>query len=339
MIKRFLSVCLALLLCFSLSACSKNSKNNYSLTMLDYFDTVITVSGYFSSQDEFNTVSEKIEQKIKYYHRLFDIYNAYSGLNNLKTINDNAGISEIKVDREIIELLTYCKEVFTLTDGKVNICLGPVLKIWHNYREEGKSVPSEYELNSAKELISIENLAINEKNSTVFLLKSGCSIDVGAIAKGYVGNKIKDYAKSVGLENGIINLGGNVLTLGEKPDGSKFNVAVRDPDTADKNIFNVSVNEKSVVTSGDYQRFYEVNGKKYCHIISPQTLFPADNNKSVTVISDDSALADALSTAVFILNYKEGIALAESVADCEVCIIDKNNTVYYSSGFKKYIVE
>lgn len=334
MIKKVLSVLLIVCLFAFLPSCEKK-KENFSKTVVEYFDTVTTVSGYFYNEEEFNNCFKKFDKKLKRYNKLFDIYKNYD-INNIKTINDNAGIKPVKVDNEIIKLLNFGKKVYDLTNGNVNICFGAVTKIWHNYREKGVSLPTKKELNFANKLTGIDNLVINEKTSTVFLKKHGCSLDVGAIAKGFICDELKQFAIKNSFENGIINLGGNVTVIGKK-DGKDFTVGVRNPDDTSKNIYTLKIQNKSVVTSGDYERFYEVSGKKYCHIISPKTLFSADNNKSVTVVCDNSALADALSTALFIMDYSDGLKLIDSIDNCEALIIDKNSKSHFSSGFKGLI--
>lgn len=331
MIKKTLSVLLIACFVVFLPSC-ENKKEKFSKTVIDYFDTVTTVSGYFYNEEEFNACFEKINKKLNYYNRLFDIYKNYD-INNIKTINDNAGIKPIKVDNDIIRLLSFGKKAYALTDGSVNICFGSVTKIWHNYREKGKALPTKKELNYANKFTSIDNLIINKKKSTVFLKKRGCSLDVGAIAKGFVCDELKQLAIENSLENGIINLGGNVTVIGKK-DNKPFAVGIKNPDDTTKNVHILKIQNKSVVTSGDYERFYEINGKKYCHIISPNTLFSAENNKSVTIVCDNSALADALSTALFIMDYSKGLQLINSIENCEALIIDKNSKSHFSSRFK-----
>lgn len=337
MIKRFLSSLLSFIILISLTSCESKLKL-FSKTYFDYFDTVITIKAYCTSQDDFQKLCKITENDIKKYYKLFDIYNNYDGLNNLKTINDFAGEKEIFVDKEIIDFLNYCKEIYSLTKGYVNICLGSVLKIWHSYREEGKTLPKTKILKNADKYSDINNLEINYDEKTVFLKKSQSSLDVGAIAKGYVAEIVKEkMLKSKLSENFIIDFGGNIIACGKKSNGEKFSVGVADPDNTEKSLLTIKAFNKAVVTSGDYQRFYLVNGKKYSHIISPKTLYPAENNRSVTVIAENAPLADALSTALFIMKTDEAIEFVNSIQDCEVLIIDIDNNLHFSNGFEKYI--
>lgn len=321
-------------MCFSLNSCS--GKKRYSSTFLDYFDTVTTVTGYFDSSEEFDLCLEKIKSFLNTYHKMFDIYNNYGKMNNIKTINDNAGIKPVKVSQEIIELLEFSVYAYDLTGETVDVCAGSLIKLWKEALEN-KEIPGIREIEKASKNISIDNLIVDKKNQTVYLSKKGSSIDVGAVAKGFVCEKVKEYAKTIGFDNGIINLGGNVLTIGLKDENKKFSVGIVNPEDTSKNIFTVGVADESVVTSGDYERYYEVDGVRFNHIINPKTLKPADNNKAVTIISKDASLADALSTALFIMSGEDGLKLVNEIENCEALIIDNNGAKHFSKGFKEYI--
>ena len=334
MFKRFLGFILAVVICISVCSCS--GKKNYSKTFLDCFDTAITVSGYCNNEQEFENYSSKIKKFLENYHKMFDIYNNYDKMNNIKIINDNAGVKPVKVSREIIDLLEFSVDIYKLTDGMVNICAGSLINLWKTSLENGE-VPLVKKIVAAKETISIDNLVINKEKSTVFIKKKQCKIDVGAVAKGFVGEKVKSYAKSIGFDSGIINLGGNVVTIGLKPNGNKFSVGIANPSKTTQNLFTVDVSDESVVTSGDYERFYMVDGERYNHIINAKLGIPAGENKSATIISKDCALADALSTALFIMNYNDGMNLINSLENCEAVVVDASGKHHFSSGFKKYL--
>lgn len=335
MIKKLISCILLLAFPLFITSC-KAEKQNYSATSLEYFDTVTTVSGYFNSEAEFQECYEKIRKELEIYHKLFDIYNNYDKINNIKTINDNAGKFAVVVDESIIKLLQFGKQAYSFTNGNVNICMGSVLKLWHATRET-KTLPKSKTLKKAKRYISIDNLVIDSENNTVFLKNKNCSLDVGAIAKGFVCEQLKNKLSEFGFNNGIINLGGNVMTVGKKAGNNDFSVGIKDPDNLDKNIYIARVSDLSVVTSGDYERNFEIDGKKYNHIISPDTLMPATNNKSASIICENVAVADALSTALFICEYNEGLKLINSFENCEALIIDNNSKTHLSNEFDKFI--
>jgi len=293
----------------------------YRAHYFDLFDTYATVTGYAESKEEFDRFSEAAYNRLHELHRYFDIYSEYDGINNLKTVNDMAGIAPVEVCDEIIDLLVFAKHAYVESEGTLNVALGPVLSIWHEYRENGLENPEAAELPpygllaSAIELADIGKLTVDEVNGTVFLEEKGMSLDVGAIAKGFAVQLAVDGLKSMGAEPFLLDVGGNIAAVGKPPDGrDSWSVGIRDPfeaDGGDGILETVRIDGASVVTSGDYQRYYTVNGIRYSHIIDPETLMPAALYRSVTVIYGDSGVADMLSTALFILPYENGRAIAE----------------------------
>lgn len=311
----------------------------YTATFLDVFDTQTEIVGYAKSQEEFNVAVEKIKEELTCYHQLYDIYNSYDSVNNLKTINDNAGITSVVVDEKIISLLKLSKEMFDLTDGKVNVAMGSVLSIWHAYREEGVAVPTMHELEEAAKHTDISHLIIDEENSTVYLEDPEMSLDVGGIGKGYAVQNVAEFAKENGINHLLISVGGNVCAVGGKPDGTNWNIGITNPNQNASNAFSekVSVRDCSVVTSGNYQRYYMVDGVRYCHIIHPDTLMPANYFASVSIIAKDSGIADALSTAVYNMTLEEGSEFVNKMDDVEAMWIMEDGSMEYSEGFERFI--
>ena len=303
-------LCFLLVLCLVLTGCTAAPKQ-YTITNMGVFDTVTTIHGTAKNEEQFHEIATGIFEQLYQYHRLFDIYNDYEGINNLKTVNDNAGIAPVTVDSAIIRLLLDCKEYYELTNGKVNVAMGSVLSLWHEARKHGLENPADAKLPDAEALAaaaehcSMKNLIIDEKNATVYLSDPQASLDVGAVAKGWAAQRVAETAPA-GL---LISVGGNVCATGAKYDGAPWIVGVQNPDGGDY-LQKISVTDGAVVTSGDYQRTYRVDGKNYHHIIDPETLMPSEYWRSVTVICADSALADVLSTALFLLPLEEGKALA-----------------------------
>lgn len=313
-----------------LTGCASQSK--YSTSFLDVFDTVTSIVGYSQREADFTDAAASLRDELLYYHRLFDIYNSYDGLNNLKTVNDNAGVAPVTVDRAIIELLQDCREYYTLTDGKVNVAMGSVLRLWHEAREEGTALPDAAALEEAAQHCGWDTVIIDAEASTVYLSDPDQLLDVGAIAKGWAAQRAAENAP----EGLLISVGGNVIATGAKTvDGSPWVVGVNDPDGGDY-LHTLNISKGSVVTSGDYQRYYVVDGTVYHHIIDPVTLYPAGNWRSVTVICADSGLADALSTALFLMDREEGLALLEGCG-AEAMWVDARGEKYYSPGFENYI--
>lgn len=336
---------LLLLSCGMLPSCGKKPEK-YSTYSFDYFDTVTTVTGYAESEDEFNRVAEGILKDLGEYHRLFTIYHRFEGLENLCTINElvNGSHRTVKVDRRIIDMLLYAKEMYTKTSGKVNIAMGSVLSIWHDYREDGMSDPANAKLPPMDKLTAaslhtdINCLVIDEESSTVTLTDPAMKLDVGAIAKGYAVEMVAQSLEGQGISGYVLNVGGNVRTVGAKGDGRPWTVGIENPDTEaeDAYLAYLQLTGYSLVTSGSYQRYYIVDGKRYHHIIDPATLIPSEGFVSVSVVTKSSADGDALSTALFCMTYEEGLALIESFPDTEAIWVTADGTRRTSSGFERY---
>ncbi len=313
----------------------------------DVFDTVTNIIGYGESQETFTQQVSELKEQFDYYNQLYDIYNDYDGVNNIKTINDNAGKEPVKVAPEIIDLLKLGKEAYVETNGQVNIAYGSVLSLWHDYREAGLNNPTKAELPPMEEIeakaahTDINQLIIDEEASMVYLADAEMSLDVGSIGKGYAVQKVADYAKAHNMNHLLISAGGNVCVVGAKEDGEGWSVGVQNPDlSSDKEyVQKVKLQDMSIVTSGNYQRYYEVAGKRYCHIIDPDTMMPAEHMASVSVIMKDSGKADAMSTALFNMDYEEGKALVESMDGVEAMWILEDGSIQYSSGFSKYLAK
>ena len=346
-----MSITILIAIIASITACSEKEQiakeqSRYESEFLELFDTVTRIVGYADSEEQFTEYSQKIYDNLKEYHELFDIYNDYEGINNIKTINENAGIAPVKVDRKIIDLLLFSKEVYEKTNGQTNVAFGAVLKIWHDYRTIGiddpqnASLPSEEELKIAKEHTNINDVIINEKDSTVFLKDPEMRLDVGAIAKGYATEKVSMIVRESGLSSGLLSVGGNVRAINNNvKTNESWNVGIQNPDTSSEQsvLKVVKIEDKSLVTSGDYERYYTVDGERYNHIIDPDTLFPSKYFTSVSIICKDSGLADALSTAIFSMPFEEGLKLINSLPDTEAMWIYKDGTFKYSDNFETLI--
>lgn len=307
---------------------NKNQKN--SKVFYEFFDTVSEISDYSGKGNEsFDSAVRMAESLLDYYHRAFDIYHEYDGMNNLATVNRKAGIEPVKVDGAILDFLEYSREIYTLTDGNVNIAMGSVLSIWHNYREVGTQIPPMDILTEANLHTDITKMIIDRENSTVYLADSKMSLDVGAIAKGYACQKIAEQLEAAGYSSYVLDLGGNLKAIGTKPDGSTWRTAVKNPDILSNEpyIYYFDIADTSVVTSGDYQRYYTVGGVRYHHIINKDTLMPANYFSSVTIITKNSGLADSLSTALFNMDYESGLALASSLDGVGVVWVTKDGQV------------
>lgn len=325
----------------------KEEKSRYTATFFDVFDTRTEIVGYGNNEEEFKAQVELLKEKLIYYNNLFDIYHEYEGINNIKTINDKAGEEPVPVDEEIIKLLKFCEDMYKRSEAQVNVAMGSVLSIWHDYREEGMdnpdraSVPEKQELKKAAKNTDIDHLIIDEEAKTVYLDNREVSLDVGGIGKGYAVQRVADYAKEIGMDSLLISVGGNVCAVGGKKDGSPWTIGIQNPDSesAQKYTDKVKVKDRSVVTSGNYQRYYMVDGVRYCHIIDPDTWMPANYFASVTIISEDSGFADAMSTAVYNMPFEEGLEFVNGMEGIEAMWILEDGTVHYSQNFEEYLVK
>ena len=334
-----------LLSCLPLSACGTKLQK-YNAYSFDYFDTVTTVTGFAESQEEFDKLSAEILSELGEYHRLFTIYHRFEGMENLCTVNEltDGAHRTVKVDRRIIDLLLYAKEMYVKTNGKVNIAMGSVLSIWHDCRELGMDepwnakLPPMDKLTEAAAHTDINCLVIDEENATVTITDPEMTLDVGAIAKGYAVEMVGRSLEEKGITGYVINVGGNVRTVGAKENGTPWTVGIENPDedAEDPYFAYLYLNGQSLVTSGSYQRYYVVDGKRYHHIIDPDTLMPEDLYLSVSVVCKSSADGDALSTALFCMTPEDGLALIESIPGVEAHWVQNDGTRHTSSGWENY---
>ena len=335
-------ICAVLLFPLLLTGCTAqqaHEKKQYNATFLTLFDTVTTIVGRAESEETFKATAQAVHDELLEYHQLFDIYNDYDGLNNLKTVNDNAGIAPVTVDSRIIALLLDCKDYYELTGGRVNVAMGSVLSLWHEARNDGLDDPANAylpdgdALEAASAHTDISAVIIDEAASTVYISDPEVQLDVGAVAKGWSVQRVCENAP----EGLLISVGGNVCATGPKDDsGTPWVVGIQNPDGGDTYLHTLYVSGGAVVTSGDYQRCYAVDGKIYHHIIDPDTLYPSEYWRSVTIVCADSGLADALSTALFLLPQEEGQQLLD-LCGAEAMWVDAEGNMFYSPGFEELI--
>ena len=319
-----------------LSGCGTGMQR-YEATYWDVFDTVTTVTGYAAGQAEFDAAAREIHDALLEYHRLYNIYESYDGLRNLKTVNDQAGIGPVPVDERILSLLQFAQTAWTETGSRVNAAMGSVLALWHDAREqaledpERAALPDRSALEEAALHTDLSALELDLEAGTAFLTDPDMALDVGALAKGYAVEQVAAAAP----DHFLISVGGNVCATGPKPDGTPWTVAVENPDGGDflKLLY---AEDRSVVTSGDYQRYFELDGVRYHHIIDPDTLEPAAYWRSVTVVAESSAAADCLSTALFTLPQAEGQRLLDQWG-AEALWIGRDGAQVMSPGFSAYL--
>lgn len=351
--KRGLAVCLlaALLFCGlgQMVGCSPAAL--YTATYLDVFDTVLTIQVASTDRRSAEDAIREVHDCLLDLYRQFDIYHDWAGVNNLKTVNDHAGDGEaIPVTEDVLELLELGMTAYDLSGGQVNICMGSVLSLWHTARET-EVLPTDEALTAAAQHMSKDALRIDREAGTVRLTDPDARLDVGAIAKGYAAARaaalLRGRIDSGELVGVLMDIGGQVLALGTREDGTSWTVGVRDPrDDSATPLLDRAVKDMTVVTSGVDQRGFTLNGVRYHHLIDPDTLYPATRYLSVTVfVPDDAVLrvgdytlnatafADALSTALFLLPPEDGQTLLADVPEAYALWVTAEGQIIYSDGW------
>lgn len=307
--------------------CGEKQNQNEPITASDFqLDTVVTLSIY--GQGDKSLLNDAFGE-IGRYDKLLSRTNPGSDTYRLE---QNAGEGFVAVSSDTIFLLKESEKYSRLSGGLFDVTIGPLVSLWNIHDGTGH-YPTEEELDSAMALVNYEDVLIDGDNA--MLKRKGMAADFGAIAKGYIADRVKEFLIGKGVKSGIINLGGNVVLIGGKPDGGDFHIGLQDPDAATGEYMGiVGISDKSIVTSGPYERFFMYEGKRYHHIIDPKTGFPSDNGLiQVTVISDDSVTGDALSTTLFLMGLEDGMKLAGDTPGVSAIFVTTDKKVYLSSGF------
>ncbi len=296
-------------------------------------DTIVTIKIY-DYKDE--AIFDEIFNYIRSLEEVLSVHIQGSDLWNLK---ENAGKQWTQVSEDTMTLIKHSIEMSELSMGLFDITSGPLIKLWAINPPEGH-YPTNQERENALDLINYKDIQIDEENNRILLERPSMEANLGAIAKGYIADKVKVYMKSRGIESAVINLGGNLLLIGSKPDGSDLSIGVQDPDSLRGDYLGiVNVSDKSIVSSGTYERYFIHKDKKYHHILNPFTGFPQENElKGVCVVSDTSTDGDAFSTTLFLMGIDEGMQLVESMDEMDIIFITDDNKLYISSGLKDNFV-
>ncbi|MEA4827131.1 MAG: FAD:protein FMN transferase [Clostridium sp.] len=331
--KNIIPLMLILILTFTYAGCSKKQSSQTSVEPISkeglLLGTFCKITIYDNSSRDvlekaFNRISD-IEDKMTINKETSEVIN----------INSKAGIDFVKVSDDTFDVIKKSLYYSQLSNGKFDISIGPIVKLW-NIGTDKARVPSQQEINSKLPLVDYKNIILDEKNKRVMLKKKGMVIDLGAIAKGYAADQVEKVLLENGVKHAIINLGGNIMALGDKPDNTKWKLGIQDPaSTRGEYLGIVEVENKSVVTSGVYERYFEQNGKRYHHILDTKTGYPVNNSLlGVSIVADKSVDADGLSTTVFSLGLDEGLKLIESLKNVDAVFITSDSNVYTSSGLK-----
>ena len=350
--KKIISFALACVMsmCMLTGCGPKYEKFSKMLLSQQYFNTVITIISYQPSQEDFDEMVAYLDGEMDRLNKLYDIYHDYPGVNNIKTINDNAGVAPVEVDQDIIDLLLFSKDWHEKSGGRLNVAMGSVLKVWHDKREEydwyggDVQLPELSLLQEKAQHIDINNVEIDDENNTVYLTDPEMRLDVGAVAKGFATEMICD-ALAEKYDNFCISAGGNVKCHGQpKDDRVRWGIGIENP-MVDENWQMIGGNidmayyntDMSLVCSGGYQRYMVIDGQRYHHIIDPSTLYPEEVYLGVSILCEDSGMADALSTTLFLMQPAEAMAFVEAMDGVDCILVETDGTTHISSGASAYL--
>lgn len=278
------------------------------------------------------TAQHHIQAAINEIKRIENLISSWNPQSQTSMINKQAGIKPVTVDIELIQLIERAKRVSRLTQGAFDISFGSIdKKIWH-FDGSLKKLPDAATAKKAVRLINYQHIITDQTNSTVFLKNKGMRIGFGAIGKGYAAEKARALLKERGVKNGIVNAGGDLTAWGAQPNGKPWTIGIANPTFKHKAFAHLAVTNQAVVTSGNYEKFVVIDGKKYTHIIDPRTGYPVSGLQSVTIICPNAELADALATSVFVLGPEIGLHLINQLKGVEAILVDDAQKIHYSSN-------
>jgi len=325
---------LSILIVFLLSGC--NTKYSQNPKLIKEVQFVLGTTGQIQVYSESEETGQ--ESISKTFNRIRDIENKMSTSiegSDVYRLNENKNSEYINIDEETIYVINKGLEYYYVTSGAFNINIGALINLWGIGKETAR-IPSEQEITDALQHIDIDTMAI--KNNSVMLEDPLSQIELGGIAKGYAVDEATRMLREEGINNALVNLGGDIYALGKRYDGKPWTVGIQDPEQSSKLIASLPLTDQSIVTSGDYERYFMEDGVRYHHIIDPETGYPVRNElRSVTIISDLAIDGDVLSTAVFILGLEKGLELIESLDGVEVILITNEKEIYHSSGVNEQL--
>ncbi len=311
---------LILFLLLFITSC--NTEHLYKKTSI-LMDTVVSITVVSDSREKAESVIEEAFSEIK---RLEGLINFYSDKSEISMINKNAGVKPVKVSHETLDVIKKAVYISEITDGAFDITVGPLVRLWDFHK---KIKPDDIKIKEAKRHVGYRDIIIDEIDSTVYLRRKGMYIDPGGIVKGYTADIVVEILKRRGIKAGLVAVAGDIKAFGRKPDGSLWRVGVRNPRSKDSDdlIATIELNDKAISTSGDYERYFIIDGKRYHHILNPETGYPEDDSVSVTVISEDGFIADGLSTGFFVLGPEKSLRIAKRY-NLGLIIVDKRLRIH-----------
>jgi len=325
-------ICVSIFLLFVLTAYPPSS---HSANLFKYHQvamgTVVEITLVGEDEEIARKAALQAFQEVK---RIEHLMSPWIESSDVSRINRSAGNDGVRVSPETVEVLKRAQEVSKLSEGGFDITVGPLVQLWRKARERGMP-PEMEEVKENLNLVNFRNLKIHY-GGKVSLRKKGMNIDLGGIAKGYAVDKAFELLRDLGYKNLIVNAGGDLRVGGSKPEGP-WSIGIQHPRDPEKIMARISVSDTAVATSGDYEKFFIHQGKRYHHILNPKNGFPAEGCQSVTVLHNEGATADALATAIFVLGSEIGYALCQRLEGVECLIVDKHGKSTFSLNLKDRI--
>lgn len=292
--------------------------------------TAFQISVIDESEDHAN---ESIDAGIEEIQRIEDLISEWKETSETSEVNRNAGVKPVKVSPELFNLVLRSIKVSELTDGAFDITFAGMGDLY-NFDKQEHALPIDSVIADKLETVGWEHIQLDKNAQTIYLSKPGMKIGFGAIGKGYAANKAKQLLKDrYNIENGVVNAAGDLNAWGVNID-KPWSIGIANPENHDDVAAWLEADNNSIVTSGNYEKYFTHNGRRFSHIIDPRTGRPASGLKSVTIITTDAELADALATAVFVMGFESGMDLIESLNGIECLLIDDDNVVWISKGLK-----
>ncbi|MCZ8197090.1 MAG: FAD:protein FMN transferase [Flavobacterium sp.] len=277
----------------------------------------------------------QIEIAINEVKRIEKLLTTFSDDSVTSEINRKAGIEEVIVESEVFDLITRCINISNLTQGAFDISYGSFDKRFWNFDTNMKELPSKENAKKAVALINYKNIILNKEKQSVFLARKGMRIGFGGIGKGYAADRAKRIMKAHGVENGFVNAAGDLNAWGVQENGRPWTIGIADPNQKHNLLSSLALTDAAIATSGNYEKYVIIDGKKYSHTIDPKTGYPISGIKSVSIITKNAELADALATPVTVMGIKAGLYLINQLNGVECIVIDDNDHIYTSNNIKK----
>jgi len=282
--------------------------------------------------DEEQWANKIIDAAIAEIQRIEKLLTTFNDDSETNRVNFNAGIKPVKVSRETFKLIERSLRISGLTQGAFDISYGSIDKQLWNFDQNMTALPDKATAKKMVRLIDYRNIILNEEDCSVFLSEKGMRIGFGGIGKGYAAEKAKQVMKLHGVESGVVNASGDLTAWGLQPNGNPWTVGIANPDAPDEVFSYINITDLSVATSGNYEKYITINGKKYSHTIDPRTGLPVTGIKAVTIITTHAELADAMATPVTIMGVRAGMDMIDQMKNIEAIIIDDNNNIYTSKN-------